>query len=120
MIYKPLTAAVFSLALAASAFAQTGTGTAVDPGATKPTGTSQGAMPDSKPADDTNTTMPDATTGGAIGTDKSGAMGTDAPKANSSDADKGGLNCPDTKTGTTAMSNDSTKPPTKPEDCPAK
>ncbi|MEP7456583.1 hypothetical protein [Phyllobacterium sp. SB3] len=119
MIYKSVAAVIFSVAMATSAFAQTST--QVDPGTTKPTGTSEGAMPDTKPADDTNKAPSQdnmGTTGGATGTENNDAMSADAPKANSSDAEKGGLNCKDQKSAGAAMSNDSTKPATKPQDCP--
>lgn len=119
MIFRSIAAVLFSVAMATSAFAQTAT--PVDPGATKPTGTSEGAMPDAKPADDTNKAPSQdnmGTTGGAMGTENKNAMSPDAPKANSSDAEKGGLNCKDQKSAGAAMPNDSTKPATKPQDCP--
>ncbi|MCO4316568.1 hypothetical protein M8997_005180 [Phyllobacterium sp. 21LDTY02-6] len=110
MIYKTLAAAFFSVAMATSAFAQTAA--PADPATSKPTGTSEGAMPENKPADEADKTP---------GADQSGATTGSTATGTTSDSEgnKGGLNCPDIKSGqTTAMSNDSTKPPTRPQDCP--
>lgn len=118
MIYKSVAAVIFSIAMATSAFAQTAAPS--DPAATKPTGTSEGAMPENKPADDPSKAPSQdnmGTTGGAM-TPQNDAMSPDTPKANSSDAEKGGLNCKDQKSAGATMSNDSTKPSTKPQDCP--
>jgi hypothetical protein len=120
MMYKTVIAAIFSVAMASSAFAQT---TApADPGAEQPTGTSEGAMPENKPADDPNKAPSQdnmGTSSGTMNAPSNDAMSPDSPKANSSDAEKGGLNCKDQKSAGAAMQNDSTKPSTKPQDCPS-